>query len=170
MIRCSTLSYGQVYRLFGYRKALDIDTIIDELFYAISVMEISQINYASMDTSDLFTSNAMYSFHPVFKKEYLEEYLAHKTSRMFLYRLEARMRVIYMKKAEIKQIKWYHLFKLSKLHLELFRLSSSKIQIEDAFAFLAYKAQKMGISTEKIHELMKNKAKNYSVSKRKLLY
>lgn len=164
MVVYPTFSCGQLYKLFGYKKKLNFDAVINELLYSISETVYSEATFYPSGTSlDPLNSTAPPIIpYRVFKKEKLPQYLAHKSSRQLLYRIEARMRVIELKKAEIKALSWYKISQWFKLRLELSELSSLTIPVKDVFAFLGYRARQMGISLEKLHSRMKNAAEGYN--------
>ena len=158
------LSCGQLYQLFGFRKKLDFDAIIDELLYSISEIKYSDApisNYSCL-SGDLLNASAMPVIpYRVFEKEKLPEYLDYKSSRMFLRRIEVRLRAIMRKKAEIKALRWYNFSKLFKLYTELHKLSSLTVPVKDVFSFFGHRAKKVGISLEKLHTRMKKAAEVY---------
>lgn len=163
MVAQRALSYGQLYQLFGYRKALDLEAIIEELLFSISVTEYSPAVYSfSGLAGDSLTPAASPMPYHVFKKENLPEYLSHKTPLQNLYRMDARMRVIQLIKKELKLLSWYQISKWIKLHIELRKLCSPLIPIKEVFSFCAYKASKMGLSPAALHAKMKDRAESYS--------
>lgn len=158
------LSYGQLYQLFGYGKKLNFDKIINELFYSISEIKYSDapVGYYNPSGDLMSPSPIQVMSYRVFEKDKLPEYLAYKSSRMFLRRIEVRMRGIKRKKAEIKALKWYNFFKLFSLYAELRKMSSFVVPVKDVFSFLEHRAKKMGISLEQLHTKMVSAAENYN--------
>lgn len=160
MIR-STLSYGQLYELFGYNEKLDFATIIEELLFSISDVEyIDSLPVPNMACGDIHS--CFISSYYVFRKTRLSQYLSYQAGYKLLMRMEARLRTIAIKRTELKEIKWFKISQWFSLKREIAKLSSQTVSIKNVFAFFAYKANRMGVSVKKLHQQITDAAETYS--------
>ena len=161
MVAQSTLSYRQLYKLFGYNKELDLEAIINELLYSISDVKYIETSPAcDLSRSDVFAT-VVFPYH-VFDKKNVKPYLEHQTGTKFLLRMDARLHALYLKRKELKKLRWFNIFKWVSLRREISKLSSQLIAVKDVFAFFAYKAKRMGISVNMLHKKITDAAETYS--------
>lgn len=156
----STLSYRQLYKLFGYNKELDIEAIINELLYSISDVKCLEASPTCDFSFHDHGSMAMLPYR-VFDKKCLPPYLEHKTGIKSLMRMDARLHALHIKYKELKNLKWFKFCQWFKIRREIFKLSSQMIAIKDVFAFFAYRAKRMGLPISKLHKQITDTAETY---------
>lgn len=170
MINLPYLSYEQLYQLFGYKTPLDLEKIFDMLLFSISVVDTKTVGYSPMRTIDNGTNllpEVYVYLYPQLKasKAELPKYLGKPYAYKEMLRIDARMRLLQMKKLETKQISWYKFWKKIKAYQEICNLSEPQVDIQLAFQLLEYRAKQEGISKKELHTQFRQYAETYPIEK-----
>lgn len=165
MITHPFLSYEQLYRLFGYKKEVNLEEVFDVLLYSISELSSAHIIiYPSRHICFDYPAEttAVYIYRELkATKNSLPKYLEQSHPFRAMLRIDARLRTLEIKMKELADIKWYQFKRWKNKRKEVFFISEQKVRIEDVFGYLEYRARQEKISPSNLYKKFKEFAENY---------
>lgn len=167
MLLQETISYRQLYQLFGYKKELDLEEIFSSLLFSISPIgydDLEKMPPSVIASDGLSMSNeaAIYLFPNLCKaKDVLPAYLSVKYTYRDMLGIETKLCTICRKKKELSSIPWYCLRKKYSLWREISKYFGLRLDIKMVFAYFEYRAKNSGIMLTELHMKFKEYAKNY---------
>ena len=168
MLLQESMSYKQLYQLFGYKRELNLEEIFSSLLYSIAPVDYSDFekippSVIAQGDSLLPSNDAMvYLFPNLCKaKEMLPAYLSVKYGYKDMLKIETRLCLIKKERRELASIPWYCLRKKFAIWQKLRRYYGEYVDIKMVFAYLEYRAKNCGVTLTELHAKFKEYAQSY---------
>lgn len=134
-------NYGELYKLFGYRKKLDRPLIFEALLYAIADMVIFDAFEYDSSSNACPQQSAPYAIANVkeaWKK--LPDYLGLKLSYRKMWDIEEKLKQIDAARSALRKTPLFHFKKRLNKRKELNALKRETLPTADVFQYLEYVA------------------------------
>ena len=166
MILQETMSYKQLYQLFGYKRKVKLWNVFPSLLYSITPIDEDEDNMVSpmyfVDGISLSYATMIRMFPNFSKaKDNLSQYLYVKYSKDDMRKIDFSLQIIELNTKKLSSISKLRFYKRWVLKREIRELSKSSVDIRDVFAYLKYSAERAGISQQKLEEYFKNYAETF---------